>query len=78
MNELKPYIVTVVEKYSRSVVVWAEDSCEAEDAAYNLCNDDVISLRYEDFTGRECKCDGEAQESGLSFYEQYGRKGDRK
>lgn len=74
----KPYIVTVRETLARTVVIWAVDRYEAEEKAENLCNDDVISLRYEDFTGRECKCDGEAQESGLSFYEQYGRKGDRK
>ena len=73
MNELKPYIVTVVEKYSRSVVVWAEDSCEAEDAAYNLCNDGSIDISYDDFDSRDCLSNGVCTEAGLDFYEQYGK-----
>lgn len=77
-EELKPYIVTVRETLTRTVVIWAVDRYEAEEKAENLCNDEIIYLRYEDFTGRECKCEGEAQEGGLSFYEQYGRKDDRK
>lgn len=73
MNELKPYIVTVVEKYSRSVVVWAEDQYEAENAAYNLCNDGNIDISYDDFDCRDCLGNGVCTEAQLDFYEQYGK-----
>lgn len=71
MSELKPYIVTVVERYSRSVVVWAEDPCDAEETAYNLCNDGIINIDYDDFDYRDCLSNGISTEAGLDFYEQY-------
>lgn len=77
-EELKPYSVTVRETLSRTVVIWAADRCDAEEKAAVLCTGGKIYLADKDFTGRECECNGEVQESGLSFYEQYGRKGDRK
>lgn len=72
MGELKPFIVTVEEVLSRRVIVWAEDRYDAEDTAYDFCNDNVINLTYDDFSSRSCICDGEARESALEFYEQYG------
>lgn len=77
-EELKPYSVTVRETLSRTVVIWAVDRCDAEEKAAGLCNGGKIYLVDKDFIGRECECNGEVQEGGLSFYEQYGRKGDRK
>lgn len=71
-SKLKPHIVTVTERYVRSVIVWAEDKCDAEEKAYDFCNDATIDLSYDDFCERDCICKGVAQESALEFYEQYG------
>lgn len=77
-EETKPYSVTIRETLSRTVVIWAADRCDAEEKAAELCNGGKIYLGDKDFIDRECECNGEVQEGGLSFYEQYGREGDRK
>lgn len=74
---LRPFSVTVRETLSRTVVIWAEDRCDAEEKAHNLCNESVICLDDEDFIDRECECNGVAQAYDMSTFEQYGReKGD--
>lgn len=77
-EEMKPYSVTVRETLARTVVIWAADRYDAEEKAAELCNGGKIYLGDKDFFDRECECNGEVQEGGLSFYEQYGRKGDEK
>lgn len=68
----RPFCVTVRETLSRLVVIWAEDKCEAEEKANELCNASVIYLEDTDFIDRECECNGVAQAYDMSTFKQYG------
>lgn len=71
---LAPYCVTIQETLQRTVIVWAADRLDAEETAQNLCNDGVINLDDNDFTDRQCTCDGVATLENLGSMAEY-RKG---
>lgn len=48
----KPFYVTITETYSRSIGIAAEDICEAEEKAAELCNCGAINLDNNDFVSR--------------------------
>ena len=70
---LKPFKVTVRESFCRTVIIWAEDSFDAEEKAENLCNDSTIDLTDKDFTGRECECSGLAKDGDMGTLEAFGK-----
>lgn len=49
---MNTYYVAITETLTRSVLIEAEDAVEAEERAYELCNNGDINLTYEDFDTR--------------------------
>lgn len=72
----KPYAVQIEEISRRTVVIYAEDPCEAEAVAEVLCSNDEILFDYEDFDGRNCRCIREATAMDLSLREKYNMEDD--
>lgn len=66
-----PYLVTIQEISSRSVVIWAEDRFSAEETAHDLCNNGTIELDGNDFDERNCTCDGVATAGDLETFKDY-------
>ena len=59
---MKKYVVRVTETLNRYVIIEAEDNCEAEEIAENLCNAGEINLVCEDFFERNVNAVREASE----------------
>lgn len=68
-----PYVVTIRETLSRTIVIWADSQGGAEDIAADLCNADDICLGDQDFIGREIESDGIASDHDISIFENYER-----
>ena len=68
---MKPYIVRIVETYSKSVIIWADDAGEALNIADNLYDTEEIDLSRNCYDGAEKTVDGIAKESELDDYDQY-------
>lgn len=68
-----PYVVTVRETLSRTVIIWADSQGEAEDTADNFCCVGDICLGDQDFIGRDIESDGIASDYDISTFENYER-----
>ena len=66
-----PYLVTIQEISSRSVVIWAEDRFSAEENAHDLCNNGTIELDGNDFDERNCTCESVATAGDLKTFKDY-------
>lgn len=65
------YLVSITETLVRKVVIEAEDACEAEQKAQDLCNDEKVVLDWADFEERTCEALGEANKFDLETLEQF-------
>ncbi len=53
MENKHEFYITIKETLERSIIVEAEDAEAALEYAEELCNDDIVELTAEDFTGRD-------------------------
>lgn len=71
--EKRPYVVTVTEISKRRVVIWAENTYDAEREANDRWNNSEIVLDESDFVESDFVCDHEATEHDLELYQQFGK-----
>lgn len=70
-SEKKPYLVRVVETFSKTVVIWSDDEQRAKDMAASLCDTEDIDVTRNGFNGREIICDGVASAAEVPDYYQF-------
>lgn len=73
-QNLIAYKVTISETLTRDVIVYANTKIKAIEKAEDLCNDGVIDLTSEDFSGREVIASNVAKEYELTNFEVYGKR----
>lgn len=66
----KPYLMEIIEKQTKKVVVWAEDRNEAIDITEELCNEDKVNMDDGSFS-RDVFVQFRAQDYDLKIFEQY-------
>ncbi len=55
MESKQEFYITIEETLERSIIVEAEDSDTALEYAEKLCNDGIVELIAEDFSGRKVR-----------------------
>ena len=68
----KPYIMNITEKFTKQVIVWAEDRTEAVELTEELCNRDSIPIEDGSFS-RDVFVQFKAEGYDLNIFEQYNR-----
>lgn len=72
-KELTPHLVTIKETYTRTVVVYGEDSIDSEEIAEDLCNVGEIDITSKDFSEREIIFSMPVNEGRIEGYEVYNK-----
>ena len=66
-----PYVVEIVESYHKTVIVYAENSADAESKAEALCADGTIEMERSDYADRTIASDVVATDADLRAFRAY-------
>lgn len=71
----KPFKVHITETFGRNVIIYAEDSYEAEEIAEELCNAGIIDIATgDDFGDRNCETIGTPDKTEMKELSRYERR----
>lgn len=66
----KPYLMNITEKFTKQVIVWAENRNEAVELTEELCNNDAIPIEDGTFT-RDVFVQFKAEGYDFGVFDQY-------